>query len=390
VNKFKFNLDLIDQSLAQDRFAEFVRQAWPIVEPATVLVWNWHLDALCEYLEVVAADDGIKRLIINIPPRSGKSLLASVLWPAWVRIRRPATRWLFASYSASLSTKHNLDRRAVLMAPWFQRRWPIRLAADQNQKTEFRNAGHMIATSIGGTATGKGGDFIVVDDLQDPTMADSEVEREKVVRFFDETLSTRLDDNRHGRIVVIQQRTHQADLTGHLLEQGGWTHLCLPAEFERKTVIALPLSDREIVKQEGDLLWPEREGRAELGPSKIGSATTVTTANTCRIRSHVGGNLFKLEWFGTFVERPKLDLIVRSWDTAYKTAAANDYSACVTIRVIRERREDSGAAPGFYVLHAWSGKIEFFELKRRAVEFNQEWHPAAILVEDAASGTSLA
>jgi hypothetical protein len=107
VNKFKFSLDLVDQSLAQDRFAEFVRQAWPIVELATVLVWNWHLDALCEYLEAVAADDGIKRLIINIPPRSGKSLLASVLWPAWVWIRRPATRWLFASYSASLSTKHN-------------------------------------------------------------------------------------------------------------------------------------------------------------------------------------------------------------------------------------------------------------------------------------------
>jgi hypothetical protein len=235
------------------------------------------------------------------------------------------------------------------MAPWFQRRWPIRLAADQNQKTEFMNAarGHMIATSIGGTATGKGGDFIVVDDLQDPTMADSEVEREKVVRFFDETLSPRLDDNRHGRIVVIQQRTHQADLTGHLLEQGGWTHLCLPAEFERKTVIALPLSDRETVKQEGDLLWPEREGRAELDAVKDRLGDYGYNCQYLQNPIARGGNLFKLEWFGTFVERPKLDLIVQSWDTGYKTGAANDYSACVTIGVIRERREDSGAAPGF-------------------------------------------
>src|SRR6266853_1677889 len=100
----------------------------------------------------------------------------------------------------------------------------------------------MLATSLGGTATGKGGDFIVADDLQNPEMAESTLERANVVRFFDETLSTRLDDKRRGRIVVIQQRTHQADLTGHLLEQGGWVQLSLPAEFERQTVISLPVT----------------------------------------------------------------------------------------------------------------------------------------------------
>src|ERR1700730_7792797 len=119
--------------------------------------------------------------------------------------------------------------------------WAIRLASDQNQKAEFMNTarGHMIATSVGGTATGKGGDFIVADDLQNPEMSESKAEREQVIRFFDETLSTRLDDKRRGRIVVIQQRPHQADLTVHLLEQGGWPRLCLPAEFERRTVIPL-------------------------------------------------------------------------------------------------------------------------------------------------------
>ena len=122
MSKLKLNRELIERSLAQDSFAEFVRQAWHIVEPATPLVWNWHLDVLCEYLEATAADDGITRLIVNIPPRSGKSLLASVLWPAWVWIRRPSTRWLFASYSAGLSGKHSVDRRAVLTSPWYQRR----------------------------------------------------------------------------------------------------------------------------------------------------------------------------------------------------------------------------------------------------------------------------
>jgi hypothetical protein len=194
MSKLKLDLQLIDQSLAQDSLAEFVRQAWHIVEPATPLLWNWHLEVLCEYLEAVAADDGIKRLIINLPPRSGKSLLASVLWPAWVWLKHPATRWLFASYSVSLSGKHSSDRRTVITASWYQRRWPIQLLNDQNQKTEFVNTarGHMLATSLGGTVTGKGGDFLIADDLQNPDMAESPVERQNVVRFFDETLSTRL------------------------------------------------------------------------------------------------------------------------------------------------------------------------------------------------------
>jgi hypothetical protein len=253
MHKLKLDLGLIDRSLAQGSFADFVRQAWPIVEPATPLIWNWHLDVLAEYLEAVAADDGIKRLIVNIPPRSGKSLLASVLWPAWVWAKSPATRWLFASYSVGLSGKHSSDRRTVITSPWYQRRWPVHLLDDQNQKTEFVNTarGHMLATSLGGTATGKGGDFLVADDLQNPEMAESTAERRNVLRFFDETLSTRLDSKRHGRILVIQQRTHQADLTGHLLEQGGWTHLCLPAEFERRTVIALPSTGGAIIKGGG-------------------------------------------------------------------------------------------------------------------------------------------
>jgi len=250
-NSLKFDLALLDQSLARDSLAEFVRQAWQIIEPTTPLLWNWHLDAICEHLEAVASGD-LTRLVINLPPRSGKSLVASILWPAWVWVKRPSTRWLCASYSASLAIKFSIDRRSVITSHWYQSRWPVPLSGDQNQKQEFMNdaRGHMIATSPSGTATGKGGDIIVADDLQNPEMAESEAERRNVIRFFDETLSTRLDDKRNGRIVVIQQRTHQADLTGHLLEQGGWTHLCLPAEFERRTVISLPRSGRSIVKAE--------------------------------------------------------------------------------------------------------------------------------------------
>jgi predicted phage terminase large subunit-like protein len=389
-NALKLNLALLDQSLARDSLAEFVRQAWHIIEPTTPLLWNWHLDAICEHLEAVANMD-LLRLIVNLPPRSGKSLVASVLWPAWVWTKQASTRWLCASYSASLAVKFSIDRRTVITSQWYQERWPILLAGDQNQKQEFMNdaRGHMIATSPSGTATGKGGEIIVADDLQNPEMAESEAERRNVIRFFDETLSTRLDDKRRGRIVVIQQRTHQADLTGHLLEQGGWTLLCLPAEFERRTVISLPRTGRSIVKQEGDLLWPDREGRAELAAAKHRLGSFGYASQYLQNPIARGGNLFKENWFGTYREIPKFDALVQSWDCAFKTGQANDYSACVTIGRVDWSEGGSASAPGYYLVHAWRGRVEFAELKRHALALYEQWHPTDVLIEDAASGQSL-
>jgi hypothetical protein len=169
--------------------------------------------------------------------------------------------------------------------------------------------------------------------------------------FFDETLSTRLDDKRRGRIVVIQQRTHQADLTGHLLQQGGWTHLCLAAEFERRTVIALPRTGGAIIKEEGELLCPEREGRAELEAAK---QRLGTFGYACQYQQNPiarGGNLFKEQWFSRFRAMPaRFDDTVMSLDCAFKTGASADYSAAVIIGHIRTLREN-GPAPGYYVLN---------------------------------------
>jgi predicted phage terminase large subunit-like protein len=178
-------------------------------------------------------------------------------------------------------------------------------------------------------------------------------------------------------------------LTGHLLEQGGWTQLCLPAEFERRTVISLPRSRRDVVKLEGELLWPEREGRAELDAAKtrlrsFGYACQYQQSPIAR-----GGNLFKEKWFGTFREIPKFDSLVQSWDCAFKTGRTNDYSACVTIGRVNAGREDPTAAPGFYLVNAWRGRVEFPELKRCAQSLYEQRHPSVVLIEDTASGQSL-
>jgi hypothetical protein len=150
-------------------------------------------------------------------------LLTSVFFPTWLWVRHPEERLVFASYSAALAVRLSVDRRAVIQSQWYQGRWGsrVRMAGDANLKSEFQNAacGHMIATSVGASITGKGGNYVIADDLINPGQADSELEREGAIRWFDETLGSRLDSKQTGRIVVIEQRTHQADLTGHLLTE---------------------------------------------------------------------------------------------------------------------------------------------------------------------------
>src|SRR5689334_13672504 len=149
-------LQLIDSTLAKRSLVEFVRQAWPILEPRPKLAWNWHLDLICEYLEQVSAG-AISRLAINCPPRFMKSLLVSVIWPVWTWTTHPETRWLFASYAKSLALQHSRDRRKLLLSDWYRSDFPeVHLSADDNTMAAFSNIsqGAMRATSVGGSVTG--------------------------------------------------------------------------------------------------------------------------------------------------------------------------------------------------------------------------------------------
>jgi hypothetical protein len=179
-------IDQLNQALAKRSLADFFRQAWAVLERKTPFQSNWHIDLLCEYLEAVALGE-ITRLIINVPPRSGKSLLTTVCMPCWVWLSNPAERFMCASYSSALSTKHSADRRTLIKSPWYQSRWGsiVKLKKDSNQKTAFANSelGEMIATSVGASATGRGGGFLLADDLINPHQADSDVEREAAIKM---------------------------------------------------------------------------------------------------------------------------------------------------------------------------------------------------------------
>src|SRR6266849_797841 len=153
----------------------FVKAAWPILEPVTPLLWNWHLDLICEYLSLVKEQRLKERfgadcegIIFNVPPRTMKSLLITVMFPAWLWTSDPARRWMFASYAEKLSTQHSVYRRNIMRHPWYQERWgdTVRFSKDQNQKTQYETSarGSMLATAMGALAPGFGGDVLVFDD----------------------------------------------------------------------------------------------------------------------------------------------------------------------------------------------------------------------------------
>src|SRR5215831_13906705 len=159
--------DDLERELARRRLREFVCQAWAVVEPATPFVAGWHIDAIVEHLEAVSRGQ-IRNLLINVPPRHMKSLLTSVFWPAWEWIRWPERRWLYSSYAAQLSIRDSIKCRRLIESPWYRHRWADRFAltSDQNTKGRFDNnrSGYRLSTSVGGAATGEGGDRIVCDD----------------------------------------------------------------------------------------------------------------------------------------------------------------------------------------------------------------------------------
>ncbi len=342
----------VERELATRSLHEFVRQAWSIIEPLTPFVPGWHILAIIDHLEAVARGE-IRNLLINVPPRHMKSLLVSVLWPAWEWIEHPERRWLYSSYAASLSIRDSVKCRTLIESPWYQRFWGDRftLSNDQNTKTRFDNSrsGYRIATSVGGTATGEGGDRVVCDDPHNVQEAESDSIRLSTTDWFDVVMSTRVNDPRTAARVVVMQRCHQRDLSGHLLAQGGWEHLRLPAEFEEpRCSTSVGWTDPRT--QPGELLWPERFGAQEIGNLKISLGSYATAGQLQQRPSPAGGGIFKRPWFKYFqprganlppvivrlpdgtqtsipaIEAPhRVDEQIQSWDCSFKDLDTSDF-----------------------------------------------------------------
>lgn len=298
-------LIFIERELCARGLKDFIRSAWPVCEPAVDFVKGWHLDAICEHLEAVSRGD-IRNLLLNMPPRHMKSLAVSVFWPVWEWISRPDRRWLFSSYAQSLSIRDSLKCRRLIDSPWFQARWSDRfkLTGDQNQKVRFENdkTGYRIATSVGGLGTGEGGDRIVVDDPHNVLEKESDLIRESTLIWWDETMSTRGNDPKTVAKVIVMQRVHEKDLSGHVLEQGGYVHLRLPAEYEVSQKCITQIGWKDPRKSEGELLWPERIGEKEIADFKLRLGPTGYAGQFQQRPTPAGGGRFRQAWFRYFKE----------------------------------------------------------------------------------------
>ena len=253
--------------IARRHLRDFVRQAWHVVEPAMPLMDGWHLDAICDHLQAVTRDE-IDRLLITIPPGHAKSLLVSVLWPAWTWTTTPAERSLFGSYSMDLAVRDSVRCRDLIESDWyrttFRPEWSLK--DDSNAKDWFQNtaSGFRVSLSVGGQSTGLRGNLVVVDDPLNVKRASSAIEREGAIRWWDVAMSSRFNDMRRQRRVIIMQRLHEGDLAGHVLEQGGYEHLNLPTRFETKrrcvTYVKRPEGRAEFFRDprttENELLFP--------------------------------------------------------------------------------------------------------------------------------------
>ncbi len=375
-------IEVLD-AILRTRLAAFIRKSFGTVDPGAKYLHNWHIDLIAEYLEACSRRE-IKRLIINIPPRSMKSICVSVAWPAWLLGHEPSQRIMAASYSDGLSSKHSIDCRLIIRSPWYQRIFPkVQLTDDQDTKKKFVTSarGHRIATSVGGTATGDGGNFLIVDDPLNPAQAASEVERKTSNEWFDQTFVSRLDDKKNGVIVVVMQRLHENDLTGHLLNKGGWEHLCLPAVAETKTII--DFGRVKITRNEGDILHPSREDAEAIARQKVEIGSVAFAGQYQQRPSPAEGSIFQIGWFEKRYEKRQdvYKRIVQSWDTAIKDGQLNDPTCGL---VLGER--DDGV---WDLLHVAVRRLQYPDLKSLVVSTAIDWAADAVLIEDKGSGQQL-
>lgn len=373
----------IDTALAEQSLRDYLRHAWTVVEPATPFVPGNHLDAVCDHLEAVTRGE-IRNLIITMPPRCAKSLLVAVFWPSWEWIRAPHRRWLFASYSLSLSVRDSLKCRRILESPWYRTRWGDRftLTGDQNLKSRFENdkTGYRIALSVGSSVTGEGGDRIVIDDPHNVSEIFSDTIREGVLTWWDQVMSTRLNDRKTGARVIVQQRLHERDLAGYLLAKGGWDHLNLPMEYEGQAV-PTRIGWRDWRTAPGELLWPARFGEREVAEMKAELGSYGAAGQLQQRPAPLGGGIIKLTWFKRYRTPPAARIrIVQSWDTAQKATDMHDPWVCTTWQESPE---------GYFLLDVYRKRMEYPEGKRAVQSLAAHWTPVVILIEDKSAGASI-
>jgi predicted phage terminase large subunit-like protein len=374
------------EALLRADFRAFVHKAFLTLAPGQLYVPSWHIEAIAERLERVRRGE-VRRLIVNMPPRSLKSIMSSVAFPAFCLGHDPTRRIICVSYSGELAKKHSNDFRAVIEAPWYQAAFPATRVGrfkDSEIEIEFTARGFRLATSVGGTLTGRGGDLLVIDDPLKPDDALSETKRSAANHWFTNTLLSRLDDKRTGAIIVVMQRVHVDDLTGFLLEQPDeWDLLSLPAIAEADEVIPL-CGGRAHSRKCGEALSPSREPLNVLNALKLQIGSDAFYAQYQQMPVPPGGAMIKRHWVRRYTKPPQREhllQVLQSWDTAMKGGPSNDYSVCTTWAQMNDCT--------MRLLDVWRERVDYPTLKSAVLALHQKWAPSTILIEETGTAVGL-
>jgi predicted phage terminase large subunit-like protein len=372
-------------AIARRDFTTFIQRCFESLSPSARYDRSWHIEAMAYHLEQVRLGK-IKRLIINMPPRSLKSIVSSVAFPAFFLGHDPTKRLICVSYGSDLATKHANDCRSIMKSAWYRKLFPQTVVSSlKDTEGEFlttRN-GYRLTTSLDGTLTGRGGDVIIIDDPLKPIDALSDAKRERVNQWYFNTLLSRLDDKKNGAIIIVMQRLHLNDLTGVLLQGSEeWTVLTLKAIAEEDEQICIGAGQfhRRLI---GEVLHEKREPKEVLDSikSQLGSYTFAAQYQQAPVPE--GGGLIKAKWVRRYESLPVKKWparVILSLDTASKDGCENDWSVC-TAWLLHEHK--------YYLIDVMRIRVDYPTLKARMIAFAKVHKPAKILIEDCGVGTAL-
>ena len=383
----------LEKKLCEMSFYEFFKAAWIVVEPAVPLSTNWHHKYICDLLQeecerVIAQKPKTKDVIINVPFRSTKSLIVTVMFPVWAWIKSPKLRFITSSYSATLSIELATKSRDIIFSDWFKRRWGdvFHIKKDQNLKERYENnfVGMRRATSVGGTVTGQGGDFLIVDDPLSPQMASSATERENANEWYRTTFYSRLNQPDIGVRIIIMQRVHEEDLTGFLLSKETrlkYKHICIPAKSGEGNI--KPTYLEEFYDKDTGLFWEDRFSQSTLDDYRSALGSYGYAGQLQQTPTPLDSGMIHKDWFK--IDRYRVDEAIVNFviDPAYTADQKNDPSALLAY-TYKENR--------WQIVDCVNVYKEFPDL----VKFIQQWvqkngytNRSRIYVEPKASGKSI-
>ena len=367
-------------ALATDLVA-FLERVFREIEPGKTLLLHPYVEFLCAELMRVAA--GVEwRLILNLPPRHLKSILTSVAFPAFLLGLDPRLRIAVVSHSQDLARVFALKCHRTVSSNWYRKVFPqTRLRADQHSAIDFETTagGGRYAASFKTGITGRGFDLIVIDDPLSAQDARSDAERERVNETYHEMIASRLDDLARGAIIVVHQRLHEDDLSGHLLAKGGWRHHKLPLVAEEETTYQI--GARLWVRPPGDVLLPELFTEEAIRRLRDEQGETIYSTQYQQNPSATEGDLIKRDDIQMFQELPPgARQITLSLDTATKTSETSSYSVCLVIASDGNRH---------YVIDVFRARVDPVELREAVLRLITQYKPNKILIEDASSGVAL-